>query len=156
MSQDGRQQMIAGVSFQQYCNESLPTGWTVEACNIYAPDFVGRPAIQFKAAAFTTPLSTGIAFKVTNQSPHIVGVFMEISPPQSPARYFYKGPWMTDYNVGKEVVSLGTFTFSISNLIPGMKYFARMRAVTAGITPTHLGTVLSSPAITSSIAITNP
>jgi hypothetical protein len=152
----GRQRFLAGQIFQQYMEQNAFNGWVSAATNLFAPDFQGTPAMYITPGTFAQPASTGVQFDLYNSSPHLVNICVELSPPQPQTVNFYKGPWDPKTTLCDQLVTSTTAPLKWDNLVEGIKYFARMRGVSVGITAGHLGTVLCAEQIVSAVAVTVP
>jgi len=153
---DGRQQFIGAQSFQNFGDLSAPTGWPVLIFNPLPPDYAGHPSLTLVGQVFTTPLSTGVSFKVRNTSARPVAVLIELSPSLSQARNFWKGPWDSPISQGTALAAGATKIFDFIVPAPGFRYFARARVMNNGTVIGQVGRTLSPALITWSLSVTNP
>lgn len=151
----GRQFFVAGQSLQYYM-ENAPAIAPVIASLGTAPEFSGLPTILVDVGTFSTISDTGVSIKVTNPTTIDQVVVVQVSPGLSPARHYWKGPWDGGKIVATSIAAGANNTFDIGGLVADLRYFLRVRGLTADSTPGKTGRVCTAPSIVDAIAVTNP
>lgn len=75
------------------------------------------------------PAGTGFRIIVNNFGSHTIAVFYNVSPAQSPGRYFYKGPWDKGLTNAFSAPFGASTNHTITGLIANKAYFVRVKSV---------------------------
>lgn len=152
----GRHQFLAAQAFQRFGDLLSPTGWTAIIDHFIAPEFNGHPSFTLQAIPYLGAGNTGITVSVKNTAGKSCHYLLEISPGLSPARNYWKGPWLPAYTLGDVIAGGATAPTDFDGLTAGLKYFVRVRALSTDTNPPLRGRAISPALIVSSIAITAP
>jgi len=123
----GRDIFIAGFSLQSYAYMEGAASQTVETD---PPSLAGKLTLAGIEEAIYVGPGTGIGFNVNNYGTEDVTLIVNVSPPQNPTRYRYKGPWnpaLTDF---LDAPLSTSSNYEIDNLEAGRVYFVMIRGVT--------------------------
>jgi hypothetical protein len=127
----GRNLFTAYLAVHYYLGNFAIANWVTQT----APTAPG--ALLSPAVASDAPLAApgvGRQLNVTNNNSGKVTFYAEVSPVQSAIRNNYKGPFDSSTIFNIPIVAAGaTAALSITGLVTGGTYFARIGAITTGI-----------------------
>lgn len=151
----GREAYMSGTTFMQFVDNTTLAG-VMTGLRDDAPDTNNSVQVVVSPAAPVTPSPGAIAVKIRNTGPMRVYAYVEISPGMNPARNYYKGPWVTAQSKAFSIASGVTPVTDFIGLTVGLKYFSRVRCVTADVTPGLRGNRVGALYYTNMIAVLVP
>lgn len=123
----GRNIYMANLSMVHYVNAR---GLQVIVVNDDPPSIPGVPSwLDVNTDAPSVP-GDGLSINFGNPGPEDMSYYITISPPQSPSRDRYKGPWSSGTAQSAEVASAATANVDFLTLQVGAKYFVRLKGFT--------------------------
>lgn len=123
----GRNIFMANVAMILYINARA---LDVLVLSTAAPTIPGVPSWSNVSTGAPSVPGTGFSVHLENISADDMNYFITISPPQSPSRLRYKGPWNSSSAVSDTVASLAADTVDFLTLQDGAAYFARIKGIT--------------------------
>lgn len=123
----GRNIFMSNLSMIYYINARA---LDVLAVSLVAPTVPGVPSWHDVSTGAPTIAGDGFSVHLENLQSEDMNYFITISPPQSPSRMRYKGPWKTSSAVSDTVASLGAADVDFLLLQVGAAYFVRIKGIT--------------------------
>jgi hypothetical protein len=108
-----------------------------------APTIGSRPSFNAVQSTPALPTSNTIEVTINNLQKVRTVYLIDVSPPFTQTRNFWKGPWATSQSVSILTASLGSQKAEIPNLVAGAWYMVRIRPVYAPVSPDTLKGVVA-------------
>lgn len=152
---NGRLPYMSGTVLLQFIDNTGLAG-AVTGLSDNAPDTNNTPQVTVVPTAPAAAGTDAVAVKIRNEGPQRIYAYVEISPQFSPARMYWKGPWVPTMAKAFSINSGVTPITEFAGLVVGMKYFMRVRVVTADATAGLRGNRVNAPTIISAVAVHVP
>lgn len=101
--------------------------------DMQAPVAPGMLIITAPVVGPPVAAGTGFSIRVTNNNGEAVVSYAERCFKQSDARYFYKGPWVSESLGAETIQDTDNGSIDFLDLIEGGVYFVRVRIVSVGV-----------------------